>query len=122
MKTKRVEMGSMLNFPDALRLVQSGRRVRRAGWDPSLVYVARNAKLNQIELVCEDHDAKGPYCYAGPYLGGAALGRPPIEDLLAADWQLVQDVRVPTADGGRRAQAARLAEIAGDERRAMACR
>ncbi len=105
------------NFLDALRLVQGGRRVRRAGWDPSLLYVARNARLNRIELVREGRDAAGAYCYAEPYLGGAVLGGPAIADYLATDWQPVQDSRVATADGGERAQAAQLAEIGREEGR-----
>ncbi len=104
------------NFLDALRHVQSGRQVRRAGWDPSLLYVARNPKLNRIDLVRESRDGAGTYRFAEPYLGGAALGGPAIVDYLATDWQLVQDSRAPTADGGERAQAAQLAEIADTEK------
>ncbi len=103
------------NFLDALRHVQSGRRVRRAGWDPSRLYVARNPKLNRIELVREGRDAAGMFRFAEPYVGGASLGGPAIADYLATDWQVVQDSRIATADGGERAQAAQLAEIAREK-------
>jgi hypothetical protein len=106
MREDRMEMG--YNFPNALRLVQSGCQVRRAGWDPSLLYISRNAELDRVELVREDCDDEGPYCYAEPWLGGAAIGRPLVEVLLAEDWRIVKDPRKPTESGGERATAADL--------------
>ncbi len=114
-KTERMEAHSMLNFLEALRLVQSGCQLRRAGWPASKLYISRNAKLRRVELVREDHDGAGTYVYAEPWLRGGAIGGPPAEDLLAPDWQIVEDERVPTEDGGERAQAAQLAEIAKEE-------
>lgn len=109
-RTDRLETGC--NFPDALRAVQSGCQVRRVGWEPSLLYVSRNAEL---DLVREGRDGDGEFCFAEPWLGGAAIGGPPVEDCLAEDWTVVQDLRVPTEEGGERAQVAELAEIAEEE-------
>ncbi len=108
-KVDRTETGC--NFPDALRLVQGGARVRRDGWNPAMLYISQNKELDRVELVREAHDGAGAYCYAIAYLGGAAFGGPSIDDLLAEDWRIVQDPRVPTVDGGERAEAAELAEI-----------
>ena len=105
------------NFPEALRLMQSGCQVRRAGWPPSLLYISHNRTLDLVELVREEDDGKGRYCYASPWLGGAAIGGPPVEDLLAEDWTVVEDPRVPTREGAVLAEAALLAEIADKERR-----
>jgi hypothetical protein len=95
----RMEAGC--NFPDALRLVQSGCQVRRAGWEQSLLYIRRNADLDRVELVRDGRDGEGPYCYAELWLGSAAIGGPPIADILAVDWTVVEDRRVPTEEGGR---------------------
>ncbi len=101
-----------LNFPAALRLVQSGCQVRRAGWAEEKLFIGRNADgLDRVDMVREGFDGAGPYIYAEPWLGGSAIGGPPVEDLLAQDWQVVEDPRVPTEEGGERAQAAELAEI-----------
>ena len=114
-RADRMETGC--NFPDALRLMQGGCQVRREGWDSSMLYVSRNAELNRVDLVIEDRDADGPYCFANPWLGGGAIGGPPVEDLLAEDWRVVEDPaeRVPTVDGGDRATAAQLAEIDAED-------
>jgi hypothetical protein len=106
------------DFLEALRLVQSGCQVRRAGWPPSLLYITQNRTLDLVDLVLEEDDGKWRYCYAIPWLGGPAIGGPSVEDLLAEDWTVVEDPRVPTEDGGERATAALLAEIADEERRA----
>jgi hypothetical protein len=106
------------DFPEALRLVQSGYQVRRAGWASSLLYVSLNWTLNLVELVREEDDAKGHYCYATPWLGGAAIGGPPMNDLLSKDWTVVEDSRVPTREGAELAESALHAEIADEERRA----
>jgi hypothetical protein len=79
MREDQMEIGR--NFPNALRLVQGGCQVRRAGWDPSLLYVSRNVELDRVELVREGRDGEGSYCSAEPWLGGAAIGGPPVEDL-----------------------------------------
>lgn len=115
MKAERMETQSTCGFPEALRLVQGGCQVRREGWPPSLLYVSRNRTLDRVELVQEEDDGDGRYCYAVPYLGGAAIGGPPEEDLLAQDWTVVEDPRVPTEDGGERAMAAALEEFEWDE-------
>jgi hypothetical protein len=97
------------NFLDALRAVQSGCQVRRAGWDPSFLYIVRDAELDRVDLVRDGRDGDGLYVHREPYL--AAIGGPPVEDLLAEDWRLVEDPRVPTEEGGERATAAELAAI-----------
>ncbi len=107
-----------MNFPAALRLVQAGHRARRAGWDPSQLYAAWDTNIGRVELVREGSDDKGRFRFTEPYVGGGALGGPPIEDLLAEDWHVVEDRREPSVDGGERAQAAQLAEIADEEQRA----
>jgi hypothetical protein len=99
------------NFPDALRLVMAGERVRRAGWDPLFLYISRS--LDRVDLVREGRDEEGLYIYREPYL--AAIGGPPVEDIFAADWRILHDPRVPTEDGGERAQAAELAVIDAEE-------
>lgn len=96
---------------DALRAIQSGCQVRREGWDPSLLYVERNEELDRVDLVREGRDGEGPYWFAEPWLGGAAIGGPPVEDLLAEDWGIVKDPRKPMEEGGERAQSAQLEEI-----------
>jgi hypothetical protein len=106
------------NFPEVLRLVQSGCQGRRSGWAPSLLYVSLNRMLGLVELVREEDDGQGRYCYAVPYLGGAAIGGPPEEDIFAKDWILVEDPRVLTREGAVMAEAALLTEIAEEERRA----
>jgi hypothetical protein len=107
------------DFPEALRLVQSGCQVRRAAWPPAWLYISQPRPIHVatmdlvelVELVREEVDGKGRYCFAVPWLGGAAIGTPTAEDVLAVDWTVVEDPRVPTEKGGERAQAARLAEI-----------
>ncbi len=106
------------NFPDALRLVQSGCQVRRAGWDPSLLYVSRNAELDRVDLVREGRDGDGPYTFREPFLGGCAIGGPPLADCLAEDWRVVEDPRVPNEKGGERAQVAELSEIDAEDEEA----
>jgi hypothetical protein len=108
---REYRVGTVCNFPDALRLVQSGCQVRRAGWDPSLLYVSWNTELDRVDLVREGRDGEGPFCFAEPWLGGAAIGGPPLADCVAEDWTVVEDPRVPTEEGGERAQAAELAAI-----------
>ncbi len=108
-KVDRTETGC--NFPDALRRVQGGARVRRDGWNSAMLYISQNAKLDRVELVREGCDDQGPFHYSVAYLGGGAFGGPSIDDLLAEDWQVVTDPRVPTEEGGERAMAAELAEI-----------
>jgi hypothetical protein len=65
-----------------------------------------------VDLVREGRDDKGSYIFSEPYVGGAAIGGPPVEDLLAKDWRIVEEPGVPAENGGERAQAAELAEIA----------
>jgi hypothetical protein len=113
------------DFLEALRLVQSGCQVRRAAWPSMWLYLAAGGPAvgpENIYLVekhpGEEDDGKRQYCYAVPYLGGAAIGGPPVEDLLAEDWTVVDDLNVPTREGAVMAQAAVLADIADEERRA----
>ena len=106
------------DFPEALELVQGGCQVRRAGWPTSLLYISQNQTLDRVELVCEGSDSQGRYCYAVPYLGAAAIGGPPVEDLLAKDWTVVEDPRIQTREGAVMAESALLTEIADEERRA----
>lgn len=113
MRADRMEAG--FNFLDALRFVLSGCQVRRAGWDLSLLYVKRNAELDQVHLVRASRDGEGPFIFSEPYVGGAAIGGPPVEDLLSEDWILVEDPRVPTEEGGERAQAAELVELDAED-------
>ena len=58
-KAERMETHSTCGFPEALRLVQSGCQVRRAGWSASMLYVSRNRTLDRVELVQEEGDGKG---------------------------------------------------------------
>jgi hypothetical protein len=117
LNAERMETHSMCNFVEALRLVQSGCQVRRVAWPASLLYISLNRKLGRVDLVREEDDGKGRYCYAAPYHGGAAIAGPPVEDLLAEDWTVVEDPRVPTEEGGKRAEDTLLTEIAGEDRR-----
>jgi hypothetical protein len=113
MNEERQDMG--FDFPDALRVVKAGEKIRRDSWPAERLYISRNAELDRVDLVREGRDGGGPYIFSEPWLGTGALGGPPVEDCLAGDWWIVEDPRVPTREGAARAEAALLKEIAGEE-------
>jgi hypothetical protein len=120
LRANRQDVGH--DFPEALRLAQLGCQVRRAAWPSMWLYLAVGGPADGPEKIYlvekhpgEEDDGKLQYCYAVPYLGGAAIGGPPMEDLLAVDWILVEESSIPTREGADLATAALLREIAGEE-------